>query len=99
MVGQIVLRAVGRWVDELACSTLENMFKRRLFACLLRNDYSEVSSVHSGEWMNRLTNDAVVTANGLVRIICANAISEVLDTLIEQAVVRLKERIAEAEKA
>lgn len=69
VVGQIVLRAVGRWVDELACSTLENMFKRRLFACLLRNDYSEVSSVHSGEWMNRLTNDAVVTANGLVRII------------------------------
>lgn len=37
--------------------------------------------------------------NGLVRLICANAIAEVLDTLIEQAVTRLKERLAEADKA
>lgn len=37
--------------------------------------------------------------NGFVRLICSNAIAEVLDTLIEQAVTRLKKCIAEADKA
>ena len=32
-------------------------------------DYREVTSVHSGEWMNRLTSDAVVVSEGLSTIV------------------------------
>ena len=36
---------------------------------LLRKDYARVSAVHSGEWLNRLTSDTVVVANGSADIL------------------------------
>lgn len=66
---QLALRAAVRWLDELAKSSLENRLKRRLLGELLRRDYARVSAVHSGEWMNRLTNDAKVVADGCVEIV------------------------------
>ena len=66
---QLALRAVIRWLTELSKSTFENVFKGRLTGTLLRKDYLRISAVHSGEWMNRLTNDTVVVANGYVEII------------------------------
>ena len=50
-------------------STLENAFKKRLTENILRRDFASVSAVHSGEWLNRLTNDTVVVANGYVDIL------------------------------
>ncbi len=67
--GQLVLRAIIRWLSELTKSTFENLFKRRLTKALLEKDYLRVSAVHSGAWLNRLTNDAVVVASGSVEII------------------------------
>ncbi len=66
---QIALRAIVRWLTELSKSTFENVFKGRLTGTLLRKDYLRVSAVHSGEWMNRLTNDTGVVANGYVEIV------------------------------
>lgn len=66
---QIALRAVTRFLEEFSRSTFENLLKGRLFSNLLRKSYSSVTAVHSGEWMNRLTSDTVVTANGLVEIV------------------------------
>lgn len=66
---QIALRAVARWLTELTRSTIENAFKGRLTETLLRKDFLRISAVHSGEWMNRLTNDTVVVANGYVDIV------------------------------
>ena len=66
---QLALHALVRWMTELAKSTIENTFKGRLTDTLLCKDYLRVSAVHSGEWMNRLTNDTVVVANGYVDII------------------------------
>lgn len=66
---QITLRAVVRWLTELCKSTIENIFKSRLIGTLLRKDYLCINAVHSGEWMNRLTNDTVVVANGYVEIV------------------------------
>ncbi len=66
---QLALRAVIRWLTELSKSTLENVFKERLLKTLLSKDYLRIAAVHSGEWMNRLTNDTVVIANGYVEII------------------------------
>ena len=66
---QIALRAVIRWLNELTKATLENAFKARLLSTLLKKDYLAVNTVHSGEWMNRLTNDTVVVANGYAEIL------------------------------
>ena len=66
---QLLLRAVIRWLTELSKSVFENIFKHRLTDTLLHRDLLRVSAIHSGEWMNRLTNDTVVVANGYVEII------------------------------
>ena len=66
---QIGLRAVIRWLNELSKATFENLFKARLIQNILRKDYASISAVHSGEWLNRLTNDTVVIANSYVEIL------------------------------
>ena len=66
---QLALSAVLRWLTELSKSTFENLFKTRLMDSLLKKDYLRVTAIHSGEWLNRLTNDTVVVANGYVDII------------------------------
>jgi len=68
-LGRIVLVSVNRHFTELARATLENRFKSHLFERILYGDYAKVTTTHSGEWMNRLTNDTVVVANGFVDIL------------------------------
>ncbi|MCQ2539526.1 MAG: ABC transporter ATP-binding protein/permease [Acetatifactor sp.] len=69
IMSQIVLRALNRFLEENTRSTLENRFKSRLFQALLTKDYQAVAGTHSGEWMNRLTSDTVVVADGLQAIL------------------------------
>lgn len=66
---QLCLTALRRHFDESVKSQLENNFKQRLFKNLLNRDYSVVSSVHSGELMNRLTNDTVVISNAMAELL------------------------------
>ena len=66
---QIAMRAAIRWLSELSRAEFENIFKRRLLREILRKDYSAVSAVHSGEWLNRLTNDTVVISQSYVDIL------------------------------
>ena len=69
VAAQIALRALIRWLGELCRAGFENLYKSRLFSVLLRKDYARVSAVHSGEWLNRLTSDTVVVANGSADIL------------------------------
>ena len=69
VMAQLALRAVIRWLTELSKSTFENIFKMRLMDTLLKKDCLPVSTIHSGEWLNRLTNDTMVVANGYVEIV------------------------------
>ena len=69
VTAQIFLRTMIRFLNELSKSTLENIFKERLMKYLLTKNYSAVEAVHSGEWLNRLTNDTVVVANGYTEIL------------------------------
>ena len=62
---QLVLRAVLRRGQEYALATMENHLRHRLFSCLLRKDYAQVTAVHSGEWLNRMQSDVHVLAEGL----------------------------------
>lgn len=66
---QILLRAVVRWLEEHSRSAIENILKLRLFETLLKKDYASVTNIHSGEWMNRLTSDTNVSADGAVDIL------------------------------
>ncbi len=69
IVVQLVLRALLRFLTEWTHSTMENRFKSRLFSNLMRRDYAMITAVHSGEWMNRLTSDTLVVANGITHIV------------------------------
>lgn len=66
---QITLRAVLRRLDELTRSSVENKLKNQLFGVLLKKDYASVTRTHSEEWLNRLTSDTKVTADGTVDIL------------------------------
>ncbi len=65
----VSLRALERQIKEKATSTYENLFKARLFENILNRKYKQVNNIHSGEWLNKLTSDTVVVANGLVNIL------------------------------
>ena len=58
-----------RWLNELGKASFENAFKLRLTESILRRSYASVSALHSGEWMNRLTNDTKVVAEGYIEIL------------------------------
>jgi ATP-binding cassette subfamily B protein len=66
---QLMMRAIVRFLVEYSKSTSENQLKSRLFQTLLLKDYAAVTAVHSGEWMNRLTSDTVVVAEGMTDIL------------------------------
>lgn len=69
VLAQIAMRAAIRWLSELSRAEFENTFKRRLLKEILKKDFSAVSAVHSGEWLNRLTNDTVVISQSYVDIL------------------------------
>ena len=69
VIAQLAMRAALRYLDELSRSSLENIFKQRLMHNLMTKNFAAVDAVHSGEWLNRLTNDTVVVANGCTDII------------------------------
>lgn len=66
---QITVRALIRWLNELSKASFENIFKLRLMKNILHKDFAKINAVHSGEWLNRLTNDTVVVADSYVEII------------------------------
>ena len=66
---QILIRAICRFLNEYANSVVENRLKAKLFSSLLTAEYGSVTAIHSGEWMNRLTSDTVVCANGMTDIL------------------------------
>ena len=69
VLGQFLLSAAGRYLDEAIRASAENRLKLRLLNTLLRRDYSRVTAVHSGEWMNRLTSDTQVVAGAAAAIV------------------------------
>ena len=48
---------------------IENIIKHNLLSNILNKNYADVISVHTAEWINRLTNDAKVTAEHFAQIL------------------------------
>lgn len=66
---QTALRAVYRVADEHAKASLENALKQRLFSSLLTRDFGSVTTTHSGEWMTRLTSDAILVSTDVADLL------------------------------
>ena len=69
VVIQLSLRMVTRQLSEAARSGMENTLKKNLFSALLKKDYGSICATHSEDWMNRLTSDTAVCANGRTDIV------------------------------
>lgn len=69
VLSQLTIRIITRQLSEYTRSSMENTLKQRLFYSLLTKDYGSVSSKHSEEWMNRLTSDTVICADGMTDIL------------------------------
>lgn len=66
---QILMAVFVKYLTEESNSSLENIYKRRVFKGLLYKEYVQLQKVHSGEWMNRLTSDTMICASGMVGIL------------------------------
>lgn len=69
VVLQIMIRALDRYLEEYLRTSIENACKEVVFRNILQKDYESVTNQHSAEWMNRLTSDTTVCANGIVEIL------------------------------
>lgn len=69
LLAQIALGAANRLLNEYTSASVENKLKERLFSSLLEGSFAEVTAVHSGEWMNRLTSDTTVISGGVAQIL------------------------------
>lgn len=94
VLGQLALRALNRFLQEFCMSGLENRLKKRLFSNLLRKDYASVTAVHSGEWMNRLTSDTVVSSKNMTSLLpnLAGMVVSLMGALV--AIIALEPRFA-----
>lgn len=68
-LAQVAVAYASHWLNEAALSAFDNALKKRLFGTLMLKDYEQVTHIHSGEWLNRLTNDVTVVSSGLTGIL------------------------------
>lgn len=69
IAGQLLIRVITRQLSEFTRSSMENKLKKDLFSSLLKKDYGRISATHSEEWMNCLTSDTVICANGMTDLL------------------------------
>lgn len=69
IAGIVLCTAVSRYLTARLTDELDRDWKQRILHGLLHGAYSEVSSYHSGELINRLNNDVRVLDEGIVNAI------------------------------
>lgn len=95
---QFVFRLITGGLIENIRGKLEIAYKSRIFSKILTKKYAAIQEYHSGELMNRLTQDVSVVADGVtsivpsvaasvVRLICAVAALVALDWIFAIAFV------------
>lgn len=65
----VALGGARRFLRDYTQTSLLNRYRLREFGDVLERDYRKVSGVHSGEWMNRMSSDATVVADGITDIV------------------------------
>ena len=69
IAAQILLNIWGSSLRARAEGRLNMTFRRHLFSGLLRKKYTDITSYHSGELVNRLNSDVNGVVNGIISII------------------------------
>ncbi|MBQ0035651.1 MAG: ABC transporter ATP-binding protein [Firmicutes bacterium] len=65
----LIVSALNRHLSEYGRVQTENNLKTKLFERLLNSNYANVVNYHSQEWMNKLTSDTAIVANGVITIL------------------------------
>lgn len=83
-VSSIVCLLINRYLMERCKNAVEKSFRLRFFSRLLHRDFGQVSRVHNGEWMTRVTSDADVITNAICQIVpeTVSSLVRVLATLV-----------------
>ena len=68
-VVQVVTIVLARHFSFKVSAKLDMSIKSKLFHDMLQKDYADISRYHSGELMNRLTNDVGVVTSAIVSIV------------------------------
>ncbi len=65
----LVLQVAYSYLNVHASGTLEMRLRKRVFSSLLCKDLTQVTSLHSGDLMNRLTSDIAVITGAVIGIL------------------------------
>lgn len=68
VVFRLILNSIYKALDENTRLKLEMTMKSGMVSAIIKKDYKKITSFHSGELMNRLTNDILIAVDGLVSI-------------------------------
>lgn len=66
---QIGLNVLSRVASFNANTKMEIALKSELFSTMIKKDYAKITSLHTGELMNRLTSDVSVITGAIVNIV------------------------------
>lgn len=79
-LGQILLRALSTYCTERVSARVENGYRSRLFNYILDRDYRQVSAFHSGDLMNRMTDDVNIIVSGVTSFL--PTVAEIVANLV-----------------
>lgn len=66
IAGLLLCLFVARWLHARLTDSLDRDWKQSLIHRLLRGNYADIAEYHSGELINRLTNDVRIVNDGLL---------------------------------
>lgn len=66
IAGLLLCLFLARWLNARLQDELDRDWKRSLLHRLLRGNYADIADMHSGELINRLTNDVRIVDDGLL---------------------------------
>ncbi len=69
ILGLLICPTVYRYLHMRLAAALDRDWKRRLTKRILRGDYARISQFHSGELLNRLSNDVRAVDEGVLNLL------------------------------
>ncbi len=79
-LAQVILRALNAYLTERVSARVENGYRSRLFNYILDRDYQQISAFHSGDLMNRMTDDVNVIVSGVTSFL--PSVAEIIANLV-----------------
>ncbi len=69
VVLMLALQAAYSYLNTRVSGKLEMHLRKSVFSCLLSKDFLQVTALHSGDMMNRLTSDVAVITSAVIGIL------------------------------